>query len=154
MGDQQAVVECGLSKLVESTFGLLYCIGDCPYTPTEKLLPIYRSEQEARERYDNYDFYAIQLHIHIEMAFGLMVKRWSILQRPITISIHNIKNLICSIGCKFYITTVLMNKLFIAVAMVFLSQKTLTFLQKRWYCETLLWNLMETIWYQFCNATF
>ena len=85
-------------QLVESTFGLLYCIGDFPYTPTGKLLPIYRSVQAARERYDNYDFYAIQLHILIEMAFGLMVKRWSILQRPITISIHNIKNLICSIG--------------------------------------------------------
>ena len=32
------------------------------------------------------------------MAFGLMVKRWSILQKPITIAIHNIKHLICSIG--------------------------------------------------------
>ena len=32
------------------------------------------------------------------MAFGLMVKRWSILQRHITISICNIKLLICSIG--------------------------------------------------------
>ena len=32
MGGQQAVVECGLSKLVESTFRLLYCIGDCAYT--------------------------------------------------------------------------------------------------------------------------
>ena len=68
------------------------------YTPTEKLLPIYRSEQAARERYDNYNYYASQLHIHIEMAFGLMVKRWSILQKPITIAIHNIKHLICSIG--------------------------------------------------------
>ena len=49
-GDRQAVVECGLSKLVESPSGLLYCIGDCAYTPTEKLLPINRSEQVARER--------------------------------------------------------------------------------------------------------
>ena len=63
----------------------------------EKLLPIYRSEQAARDGYDNYNFYASQLHICIEMAFGLMVKRWSILQRPFTISIHNIKHLICSI---------------------------------------------------------
>ena len=85
MGDQQAVVECGLSKLVESTFRLLYCKVDCAYTPMEKLLPIYRSEQVARERYDNYNFYASQLCIHIEMAFGLMVKRWSILQKCTTI---------------------------------------------------------------------
>ena len=42
MGDQQAVVECGLSKLVESTFGLLYCIEDCAYTPTEKFTGVSR----------------------------------------------------------------------------------------------------------------
>ena len=50
MGDHQAIHECGLSELVESTRGVLYCIGDCAYTPTEKLLPIYRSEQAAKER--------------------------------------------------------------------------------------------------------
>ena len=52
----------------------------------------------ARERYDNCNYYTSQLHICIEMAFGLIVKRWSILQRPITIAICNIKHLICSIG--------------------------------------------------------
>ena len=98
MGDRQAVVEGGLSKLVESTSGSLYCIGDCAYALTEKLLPIYMSEQVARERYDNYNYYTSQLCIHIEMAYGLMVKRWHILQRPITIAICNIKHLICSIG--------------------------------------------------------
>ena len=99
----------------------------------------------ARERYDNYNDYTSQLHIHIEMVFGLMVKRWSILQRPITIAICNIKHVMCSIGVL--LTTVLMNKLFIVVEMVFLYQNTLTFLQKRWYSETLLQNLMEKIWY-------
>ena len=43
-------------------------------------------------------FYASQLRIHIEMAFGVMVKKWGILQRPIMISIRNIKHLICAIG--------------------------------------------------------
>ena len=66
----------------------------------EKLLPIYRSEQVARERYDNYHYYASQLCICIEMAFSLMVKRWSMLQRPIAIAFHNIKHLICSIGLQ------------------------------------------------------
>ena len=98
MGDHQTIHECGLSKLVESTHRALYCIGDCTYTPTEKLLPIYRNEQSAKERYDIFNFYASQFHIFIEMAFGVMVKRWGILQRPITISIHNMKHLICAIG--------------------------------------------------------
>ena len=78
MGDHQAIHECGLSELVESTCGVLYCISDCAYTPTKKLLPIYRSEQSAKERYDNFNFYTSQLHIHIEMAFGVMVKMGNI----------------------------------------------------------------------------
>ena len=98
MGDCQAIHECRLSELVESTQGVLYCIRDCAYTPTEKLLPIYISEQAAKERYDNFNFYASPLHIRIEMAFGVMVKKWGILQRPTTISICNIKHLICAIG--------------------------------------------------------
>ena len=98
MDDRKAIHECRLSTLVESTHGVLYCIGDCAYTSVEKLLPIYRSKQAAKERYDNFNFYTSQLHIHIEMAFGVMVKRWGLLQRPITISIHNIKHLIWSIG--------------------------------------------------------
>ena len=98
MGDRNTIHECGLSTLVESTHGVLYCTGDCACTPMEKLLPMYRSEQAAKERYDNFNFYASQLCIHIEMAFGVMLKWWGVLQRPITISIHNIKHLICSIG--------------------------------------------------------
>ena len=86
-----------------------------------------------------------KLQIHIEMVFGLMVKRRSILQRPITIAICNIKHVMCSIG-------VLHNYCFNEQIVhcsgngIFVT-KTLTFLQKRWYCETLLQNLMEKIWY-------
>ena len=57
MGDRQTIHECGLSTLVESTCGVLCCIGDCAYTLMEKLLPIYRSKQVAKERYDNFNFY-------------------------------------------------------------------------------------------------
>ena len=84
------------------------------------------------------------LHICTEMAFGFMVKRWSILQRPIIIANCNIEHLICSIGVLH--NYCINEQLFIAVEMVFLSQKTLTFLQKRQYCKTLLPNLMEKIW--------
>ena len=52
----------------------------------------------ARERNNKYNYYTSQLHICIEMAFGLMLKRWSILQRPISIANCNIEHLICSIG--------------------------------------------------------
>ena len=89
MGDHQAIHECGLSKLVESTRGVLYCIGDCAYTLTEKLLPIYRSEQSAKERYDNFNFYTSQLHIRIEMAFGVMVKNGDIAETNHNINLQH-----------------------------------------------------------------
>ena len=145
MGDCQAIHECGLSKLVESTCGVLYCIGDCAYTPTKKLLPIYRSEQSAKERYDNFNFYASQLCIHIEMAFGVMVKKWGLLQRPITISIHNIKHLICSIGVlhNFCINEQILNHGGIGI----FCPKTPIFLRKRQYSVMLQQNLMEQTWY-------
>ena len=43
MGDREAIKESGLYDLVEKLPGLLYCIGDCAYTPTEHLTPIYGS---------------------------------------------------------------------------------------------------------------
>ena len=41
VGDREAVKESGLYDLVEKLPSLLYCIGDCAYTPTEHLIPIY-----------------------------------------------------------------------------------------------------------------
>ena len=79
MGDREAVKESGLYDLVEKLPGLLYCIGDCAYTPTEHLIPIYGSDNTTKSQYDNYNFYASQLRIRIELSFGLMVKRWGIL---------------------------------------------------------------------------
>ena len=48
IGDREAVKESGLSKLVEKLPGLLYCIGDCAYTPTEHLIPIYGAENTTK----------------------------------------------------------------------------------------------------------
>ena len=48
MGKREAVKESGLSKLVEKLPGLLNCIGDCAYTPTEHLIPIYRADNATK----------------------------------------------------------------------------------------------------------
>ena len=48
MGDREAVKESGLSKLVEKLPGLIYCIGDCAYTPTEHLMPMYGSDNTTK----------------------------------------------------------------------------------------------------------
>ena len=48
MGDREAVKESGLFELVEKLPGLLYCIGDCAYTPTEHLIPIYGADNATK----------------------------------------------------------------------------------------------------------
>ena len=47
---------------------------------------------------DNFNFFASQLRIRIEMAFGLMVKKWGILARPLTIKLKNVKRLMIAIA--------------------------------------------------------
>ena len=44
MGDREAINESGLYNLVEKLPGILYCIGDCAYTHSEHLIPIYGSD--------------------------------------------------------------------------------------------------------------
>ena len=48
MGDREAVKESGLYDLVEKLPGLLYCIDNCAYTPTEHLIPIYGSDNTTK----------------------------------------------------------------------------------------------------------
>jgi hypothetical protein len=76
MGDRKAINQVPLGRLVEELPGLYCAIGDCVYTPTEHLIPIFRGENalSARNR-NNFNFFGSQLCIRIEMAFGLMVKK-------------------------------------------------------------------------------
>ena len=48
MGDSEAVKESVLYNIVDKLPGLLYCIGDCAYTPTEHLIPIYGSDNATK----------------------------------------------------------------------------------------------------------
>ena len=48
MGDREVIKESGLYDLVENLPGLLYCVGDCAYTPTEHLIPIYGSDHATK----------------------------------------------------------------------------------------------------------
>ena len=98
MGDRDAVNQIRLGSLIESLPGLYCVIGDCAYTPSEHLVPIFRGESAKTARNDNFNFFASQLRIRIEMAFGLMVKKWGILSGPLEIKICHIKRLIVAIG--------------------------------------------------------
>ncbi len=61
---------CYLRDMVEKLPGLFCAIGDCAYTPTEHLVPIFAGPQATNLSSSNYNFNASQCKIRIEMAFG------------------------------------------------------------------------------------
>ena len=98
MGDKDAVAETSLKDLIEGLpFGICV-IGDAAYCPSEHLVPVYQGLAKAEPRYDNFNFYASQLRIRIEMAFGMMNMKWGILNHPINCSIRHVRWLIQAIG--------------------------------------------------------
>ncbi len=97
MGDRDAINQVTLGAMVENLSGLYCVIGDCAYTATEHMIPIYRNAEKLK-RQDNFNFFASQLRIRIEMAFGLMVKKWAILTRPLSLKMRKIKRLMVAIA--------------------------------------------------------
>jgi hypothetical protein len=98
MGDRDAIKEIPLAQLIDKLPGLYCVIGDCAYTASEHLVPIFGGGHAMIRKNDNFNFYASQLRIRIEMAFGVMVKKWSILQHPLTNKLINLKSIVITIG--------------------------------------------------------
>lgn len=96
--DRSAVKESGLSDLIEALPSGYVCIADCAYQPSEKLVPVFGGDLALQRDNDNFNYFASQLRIRIEMAFGLMTRKWGILQRPLCNSLFSIKHLICCIA--------------------------------------------------------
>jgi DDE superfamily endonuclease len=96
--DRQGVKESGLFAKVQRLPGRFICVCDCAYQATEKFVPTFGGDLALRRENDNFNFFLSQLRIRIEMAFGLMTKKWGILQRPLTNSLSSIKHIICCIA--------------------------------------------------------
>lgn len=88
-GDRDAIKQCSLFDLVESLPHGICVIGDAAYQPTEHMVPVYQGVDRLSQKYDNFNFFASQCRIRVEMAFGMMQSKWGILQRPLTCSIAN-----------------------------------------------------------------
>ena len=96
--DRDAIRHCSLNELVESLpFGLCV-IGDAAYDASEHMVPVYQGMSRENARNDNFNFYASQCRIRVEMAFGLMQMKWGILQRPLACSLKNARWLIQAVG--------------------------------------------------------
>jgi hypothetical protein len=98
MGDRAASKECGLYQSMENLPGSFTAIGDCAYEPTEHMAPIYGGNEGRMKDNDTFNYFASQLRIRIEMAFGLMVNKWGILQRPSRVPLKHIKFMMIAIA--------------------------------------------------------
>ena len=95
--DKVAIEQCSLGKLIDSLPEGFCAIGDAAYDPTERLTPIFYGVSRETPLYDNFIFFASQLQIRIEMAFGLMQMKWRLLLRPQQVS-RNTPSLVVAIS--------------------------------------------------------
>ncbi|CAB9512485.1 expressed unknown protein [Seminavis robusta] len=87
--DRNAMRQCALQNLVESLPTGVCVIGDAAYIPTEHMVPVYQGSDKLIPLYDNFNFYASQCRIRVEMAFGIMQMKWGLLSRPVGCSLKN-----------------------------------------------------------------
>ena len=93
MNDNDALHQIDLyEKIVKlAEYGFFCIIADAAYIPTEQIVPIYQGVDKNNKKYDNFNFFASQMRIRIEMAYGMMTKKWGILKRPAECSLKNLK---------------------------------------------------------------
>lgn len=58
-------------------------LADAAYDPSEHCLPMYFGMSRHDTKYDSYNYYASQLRIRIEMCFGMMTRKFEILDCPL-----------------------------------------------------------------------
>ena len=87
VNDRVAYTQSGVSEVVEQLPLDFAVIADAAYAPSEHCLPMYYGTSRNTPKYDNYNFFASQLRIQIEMAFGMMTRKWLILDSPINTSL-------------------------------------------------------------------
>ncbi|EGZ22466.1 hypothetical protein PHYSODRAFT_299741 [Phytophthora sojae] len=62
-----------------------YVIGDNAYLLSSRVLAPFTKPEIKSTDYSDYNFYLSQLRIQTEMAFGLLVNKWQIFKRPLSV---------------------------------------------------------------------
>ena len=97
--DRDALEQCHkLYDAIEAIPLGMCIIGDAAYEATERMVPVYQGLEKMVAQYDNFNYFASQLRIRIEMAFGMMQMKWGILQRPLSCKLRNVGLLIHTVG--------------------------------------------------------
>ncbi|CAB1107655.1 unnamed protein product [Ectocarpus sp. CCAP 1310/34] len=73
-----------------------YIVGDAAYPASDQVLVPYPGTSLTRSQ-DAYNFYQSQARISIEQAFGIMVKTWGILWRPLDMRLERVSSVINSV---------------------------------------------------------
>ena len=90
-GDNQAIHQIDLFEMIENLPRGFCVIGDAAYQAMEHLVSIFGGFDRLIARNDNFNYYASQCRIHVEMAFGMMQMKWGILQHPAQSRLKNLK---------------------------------------------------------------
>ena len=88
MTDKTVIHHCALGRYIECLPSSYAAIGDAAYEPMEHITPIFYGVNWSDPLYDNFNFFASQLCIQIEMAFGLMQMKWCYLLQPRQVTTH------------------------------------------------------------------
>jgi len=103
MNDNQAYkVKVGgisLSDLIERLPRGFYVVANAAYSPTEHVIPCVGGVDACKPKYDTINFVVSQCHIRIEMAFGLLCKKWGIFWRPCNMKFEHYKEMIGAAAC-------------------------------------------------------
>lgn len=73
-------------------------IADAAYQATEHLIPMFYGLQRNNQLYDNFNYASSVCRARIEMSFGLMNTKWSILTRPLKQRLQNVKYVVHAIA--------------------------------------------------------
>jgi hypothetical protein len=97
-GDVKAIAITSVCTLLESLPSGYFVASDCAYNITEHLVALYSGFTCFLEDNNNFYFYLSQMHIRIEMAFGIMVTKWHILRSPLCVKLSNVPKLMSAIA--------------------------------------------------------
>jgi|UPI00043EFA5F hypothetical protein len=88
MNDALAFKAWDLSKVLVELEGPYFAVGDNAYSQRPYLMTPYNKTQLAgNKQRDDYNYFISELRIRVEMAFGLMVNKWGILQSPLKVNL-------------------------------------------------------------------
>ncbi len=86
-GDSKAFFSSEVYDLVESLPDGFYVVADNAYTLSCNLLIPYSGKEKQSSAKDVFNFYLLQLRIHVEQAFGLLVTKWQVFKKPLEVKL-------------------------------------------------------------------